>query len=259
MKKTLSEGIPVTPPMFEPLENKRYSEQIAHVIRERIFTQNLENGAKLPAERQLAEELAVSRSVVREALRMLDASGYVSIRKGPRGGIFVSQVYHKPISDSLKNLAAHGRISVDHLFDVRLKLEPFMAMEAARHATDSDIGRLQDLMAEAGQFIDDVAALKARNILFHILLGDASGNPVSAMFMRSIADLLNEIAYKFLDLSCERVFFETHLRILELVSHHKDREALKLVEEDILDVRRRLSKALQEDDKVQTLSRKSIK
>ncbi len=239
--------------MFEPLEKRRYSEQIANSIRQRILTQNLENGAKLPAERQLAEELGVSRSVVREALRMLDASGYVSVKKGPRGGIFVSQVYHKPIRESLKNLAAHGQITVDHLFDVRFQIEPFMAMEAARHATKADIKRLNDLMAEASQCLDDAAALKQKNILFHILLGEASGNPVSAMFMRSIAEILNEVAYKFLDLSCERVFFHTHVKILKLVSDRKAREAMKLVREDILEVRRRLSDALQEGRKVKAL------
>jgi DNA-binding GntR family transcriptional regulator len=112
-------------------------------------------------------------------------------------------------------------------------------------------------MAEASQCLDDAATLKQKNILFHILLGEASGNPVSAMFMRSIAEILNEVAYKFLDLSCERVFFETHLRIFKLVSDRKAREAMKLVREDILDVRRRLSKALQDGGKVKALLPKS--
>jgi DNA-binding FadR family transcriptional regulator len=132
-----------------------------------------------------------------------------------------------------------------------------MTMEAARHATKVDIKRLYDLMVEAGQCLDDAAALKQKNILFHILLGEASGNPVSAMFMKSIAEILNEVAYKFLDLSCERVFFKTHLRILKLVSDRKAEEAMKLVREDIIDVRRRLSEALQEADKVRVLSPKS--
>ncbi len=175
---------------------------------------------------------------------MLDDSGYISVRKGPRGGVFVSQVYHKPISDSLKNLAANGHITVDHLFDLRLQLEPFMAMEAARHASKTDIKRLKDLIHETGECLNNAVLLKQKNILFHIFLGEASGNPVSAMFMKSIADILYEIAYKFLDLSCERIFYKTHARILELVSEGNARDAMKLVKEDILDVRKRLSKAL---------------
>ena len=230
--------------MFEPLEKKRYSDQIAHLIQRRILTQDLEMGARLPGERQLAEELRVSRSVVREALRMLDASGYVSIKKGPSGGIFVSQVYHKPISDSLKSLTAHGHITVDHLFDVRLQIEPFMAMEAARHATREDIQRLQGLMADAALCLDDAATLKDKNIIFHILLAEASGNPVLSMFMKSIAEILNDVAYKFLDLSCERDFFRSHKTILKLVSERKAREIVKAVRDDILDVRRKLRRAL---------------
>ena len=230
--------------MFEALEKKRYSDQIANLIQKRILTQDLEMGARLPGERQLAQELGVSRSVVREAIRMLDASGYVSIKKGPRGGIFVSQVFHKPISDSLKNLTAHGQITVDHLFDVRLKIEPFMAMEAARHATREDIQRLQGLMTDAALCLDDAATLKDKNITFHILLGEASGNPVLAMFMKSIAEILNDVAYKFLDLSCEREFFKSHRRIVKLVSERKAQEVMKLVKQDIIDVRKKLSKAL---------------
>jgi GntR family transcriptional repressor for pyruvate dehydrogenase complex len=240
--------------MFQPLEKKRYSDQIANLIQKRILTQNLADGAKLPGERQLAEELKVSRSVVREALRMLDASGYVSVKKGPRGGIFVSQVYHKPISDSLKSLAAHGQVTVDHLFDVRLQIEPFMAMEAARNATKEDIKRLHELMADAGRCLDDAATLKQTNIMFHILLAEASGNPVLTMFMKSIAEILNDVAYKFLDLSCEREFFKSHSRIVKLVSERNAQEVMKLVKEDILNVRKKLSKALAQNGRVRVLS-----
>jgi DNA-binding GntR family transcriptional regulator len=74
--------------------------------------------------------------------------------------------------------------------------------------------------------------------------------------MRSIAEILDEVAYRFLDLSCEHVFFKTHLKILKLVSDRKARDAMKLVREDILDVRRRLSKALQRGNMVRTLSPK---
>jgi len=120
--------------MFKPLEKKRYFEQIAQMIRERIFRENLKEGFRLPTEQQLAKELNVSRSVVREALRILDVMGYVDIKKGPQGGIFVSSLYHKPISDSLRNLANNGHITVNHLFDVRLQIETFIAAEAAQHA-----------------------------------------------------------------------------------------------------------------------------
>ena len=58
--------------MFKPLDKKRYFEQISQLIRERILRGNLKEGYKLPTEQQLARELNMSRSVVREALRILD-------------------------------------------------------------------------------------------------------------------------------------------------------------------------------------------
>ena len=108
--------------MFQPLEKKRYSEQIAHLIRQRILSQNLENGAKLPAERQLAVELGVSRSVVREALCMLDVSGYVSVEKRTWRRYLCR---HRSITNRSvipsRILRYTDGYTVDHLFDVRLQ------------------------------------------------------------------------------------------------------------------------------------------
>ncbi|HOP87005.1 MAG TPA: GntR family transcriptional regulator, partial [Syntrophorhabdaceae bacterium] len=84
--------------MFEPFKKKRYSEQIASLIQKKIIKEDILVGSRLPTERQLAEDLNVSRAVVREALRILDSLGHIQIKKGPKGGIFVSNVYHKPIS-----------------------------------------------------------------------------------------------------------------------------------------------------------------
>ncbi len=90
--------------MFKPLKKKRYSDQIAELIQESIFNQGMEIGTSLPTEQELATEFQVSRSVVREALRILEISGLVKIKKGPAGGIFVTNGYHEPIRKSLKNM-----------------------------------------------------------------------------------------------------------------------------------------------------------
>ncbi|UCC66529.1 MAG: FadR family transcriptional regulator [Deltaproteobacteria bacterium] len=84
--------------MFRPLEKRRYSEQVAQLIQEKILKEKSEKGNKLPTERELAEEFQVSRSVIREAIRELEVSGLVYIKKGPTGGIFITHAYHKPLS-----------------------------------------------------------------------------------------------------------------------------------------------------------------
>ena len=232
--------------MFEPIEKKRYFEQIADQIRDRIFRENLSDGFRLPAEQQLAIELNVSRSVVREALRILDVMGYVKIKKGPQGGISVNSQYHKPVSDSLMRLATNGQITVEHLFDVRLQIEPFIVEEAARHATESDMKKLSTLFEDSALHLDDPAYLKQKNIEFHLLLAEASGNPVLSIMMKSIIEILSEIAFSFLEPAFEKeLFLGTHRKILEAVIHRKVSLARKLVKEDILLVKNNLKRALE--------------
>ena len=233
--------------MFKPLEKKRYFEQIAQMIREKIFRENLKEGFRLPTEQQLAKGLNVSRSVVREALRILDVMGYVDIKKGPQGGIFVSSLYHKPISDSLRNLANNGHITVNHLFDVRLLIETFIVAEAAQHAKKRDMKKLFALIEDASMHIDDAAYLKNKNIEFHLLLAEGSGNPILAILMRSLTEILKEIAYHFLNPSFEREIFQIHKEILKAIMQRKVNEAKKLIKEDIIFVKKSLEKSIDKE------------
>ncbi len=235
--------------MFEPLEKKRYFEQIAELIRAKIFRENLQEGFKLPSEQQLASDLNVSRSVVRESLRILDVMGYVKIKKGPQGGIFVSALYHKPMSDSLRSLAVNGQVTVDHLFSARLNIEPFIALEATKHASGDDIKKLFDLLDDAALHIDDAAYLKQKNIDFHFLLAEVSGNPVFTMIMKALMEILLEVAFDFLDPVFEKELFQVHKNILDAVAHRKYEEVEKLVREDILFVKSNLKKSKEENRK----------
>jgi GntR family transcriptional repressor for pyruvate dehydrogenase complex len=137
--------------VFRPLEKKRYSEQVADLIQGKILGDNLRNGTVLPSEKDLAGDFQVSRSVIREALRILESSGLVTIKKGPTGGIFVADTYHKPITNSIHNLITSGEVTIDNLFDVRLLIEPHVAMEAALYAKDEDIETLEDLITDSSR------------------------------------------------------------------------------------------------------------
>ena len=133
--------------MFPPFKKTRFSDQIADLIQGKILKDRLETGTRLPSEKEIAEEFKVSRSVIREALRILEISGLVSVKKGPTGGIFVSNIYQKPIINSFNNMISSGEVTIDHLFDVRFLIEPHIAYEAALHASRSDLKKLKELIA----------------------------------------------------------------------------------------------------------------
>ncbi|UCE33627.1 MAG: FadR family transcriptional regulator [Deltaproteobacteria bacterium] len=226
--------------VFRPLEKKRYSEQIADLIQDKILRDHLETGTSLPSEKDLSLEFQVSRSVIREALRMLEVSGLVKIKKGPSGGIFVSNGYHKPITNSLNNLITLGDVTIDHLFDVRLLIEPHIAMEAALNAKNEHVEKLKELMGDSSNHQDDPIHLKRNNLKFHLLVAKASGNPVLSLLLESVIELLVKTTLDFLDLSLERHFFRVHERIAHVIARGESEEAKRLMSEDILDTKQKI-------------------
>jgi GntR family transcriptional repressor for pyruvate dehydrogenase complex len=232
---------------FDRIDRRRYSEQVIQMVVAEIMSDNLAIGDRLPGEKELTEQFNVSRTVVREALRVLEESGLVEIRKGPKGGAFVTRSFHKPVSSSLKNLIAHGQISIDHLFDVRALVEPHIAVQAALHARPADLEPLRALIEESSARQDDVSLLKSNNIRFHLLLARAAGNPVLSIVMESVIELMQEFSRNFSDLSYGREYLRLHQRLLRLIQERRADEAKKLISEDIANLRDRLRSFLSSD------------
>jgi DNA-binding FadR family transcriptional regulator len=234
--------------MFRPLNKKRFSDQIADLIQKKILEDSLEVGTNLPSEKAMADEFQVSRSVIREALRILEISGLVNIKKGPTGGIFVSNVYHAPIKRSLDNLITCGEVTVDHLYDARLLIEPHIAGQAALHAGDADLEKFRVLFEDSAAHFDDPVRLKQNNLEFHLLLARASGNPALAVMLESVFELLVERTQSYVDLALERKFFKIHKALFEVIKRRQAEEASRLVREDIMDVMETLKKFNKHDE-----------
>ncbi len=226
--------------MFSPLRKQRFSDQIAELIQKKINDDKLVIGTGLPSELDMAAEFQVSRSVVREALRILEISGLVYIKKGPTGGIFVANGFHEPIKRSLNNLMNSGNVTFEHLFEARLLIEPYIAREAAQNATKADLKQLRNLFEDADRHLDDPKLLKQSNLKFHLLLARASGNPVLSIMLESVFELLVEQTLDFLDLTLERYFLNIHKNIFEVLLKNNPAKVEKLIREDILDVRNRI-------------------
>lgn len=226
--------------MFRPLKKKRFSDQIADLIQRKIVEDNLQAGTNLPSEQDMASEFQVSRTVIREALRILEITGLVRIKKGPTGGIFVSNVYHKPITRSINNLITSGDVTVDHLFDARLLIEPHIGRVAAAHASDEALRGFKALFEDSAAHFDDAVRLKENNLEFHLLLARASGNPVLSVMLESVIELLIERSLDFTDLALERKFFGIHKNIFKVLSQRKGAEVSRLIRKDIGVVRKTL-------------------
>ncbi len=229
---------------FDQVDRRRYSEQVVQSIKAEILSNRFSVGDKLPGEKELTEQFNVSRTVVREAIRVLEELGFVEIKKGPKGGVFVTRVFHKPVSSSLKGLADNGEIDIDHLFDVRLLIEPYIAAEAAAKASDADLDALRGLIDESLAHQDDVQLLKRNNINFHLLLAKAARNPVLSILMESVILLLVELTHNFLHHPSGLEHLKVHKKLLSLIEQRRGKEASALIVKDISEVRERLTRFL---------------
>src|SRR5438067_840561 len=105
---------------FQQIKTRRVFEEICEQIRNRLASGALKPGDKLPAERDLAIEFKVSRPAVREALRTLEISGVVSLRKGVKGGAFIRDGNPAMLTQSLQDLMFLGSVSLKSLAEARV-------------------------------------------------------------------------------------------------------------------------------------------
>lgn len=153
-------------------------EQIGDQLRELIINGTLRPGQRLPREHELASQFGVSRTTVREALRLLSAEGLIRTAKGAAGGSFVTRPTADHVSEfvsaNLALLANSEGISLDELLEVREQLEVPAARLAAERRSTEDIQRLNDHIPEnPGLSTGDQFSY---NKDFHSALVEAAGN-----------------------------------------------------------------------------------
>lgn len=171
---------------LEPMQVPKASDVLASDIRERILRGEFPVGSSLPPERELVEQTRMSRTTVREALRILEVQGLVAIRTGRSGGAFVQELGTDSVASSV-NLLIRGRnIRLTSLLETREALEPSCAELAARHRTDADLADLDAANDEldASTSLDEF--LEA-NVHWHVGVATASHNELLTGFMNALS------------------------------------------------------------------------
>jgi len=172
------------------ITTRRLTDEVAERLRKLIDDRGLEAGMKLPAERQLAALLGVSRNSVREALQVLNTQGVLMSRRG--GGTFVRWQHdtwsEQNIVQPIKTLLADDPGYSYDILEARHAIEASTAWHAAMRATAADKEKLR-LCFEATQGDDPDLASRA-DVRFHLAIAEASHNIVLLQTMRGFFDLL---------------------------------------------------------------------
>lgn len=157
------------------VRRRRLSDQVADDLKNRLVADGLKQGDRFPTEADLAEEYGVSRTVVREAGRILVERGLVDIRPGR--GMVVADLGGEMLSRQLQLMLEVGQGSFDHLMEVRSALEVSISHWAAVRRTEEDIRRIQKTLAAFTDPPADSALGLEADLDFHTALTIASHNP----------------------------------------------------------------------------------
>ncbi|MEK0164446.1 FCD domain-containing protein [Phaeobacter sp. JH20_36] len=200
---------------FQKVQPEKLSASVVRQIEQFILRGILTPGERLPAERELAERLGVSRPSLRDALAELQSRGLLTSRAG--AGVFVADVLGSAFSPALVQLfASHDEAVFDYL-SFRRDMEGLAAERAAKYGSDYDLQVIQTIfekMEQAGDpaTSEEAAALDAQ---FHSAIMDASHNVVMLHMMRSMFDLLREgVFYN------RQIMFQQHTTREALLAQH---------------------------------------
>jgi len=172
--------------VFGPVQNQTASSMLADRIRAAILDGRLGEGTVMPTERELAEQTGLGRSTVREALRLLQASGLITSRPGAKGGSVVRLPRVDNVVESLDVFIRGRRLSFAALLETREALEPMCARLAARARTDADLETLSGLHERMSAKRIRQADFSAANAAWHLAVADASHNELLSAFMSAI-------------------------------------------------------------------------
>jgi GntR family transcriptional repressor for pyruvate dehydrogenase complex len=159
------------------------SESLAHELLLDIIRRDLKPGDRLPRESEMIASFEVSRATVREALRILEINGLVSMRTGPNGGPSVRQPSPSDFGRALSLFLQAERITLQEILEARCLLEPAIARDATVRQEPAFIARVEDLMSRGRTVdIDDDEAYVRLTREFHELMASSASNRVFTLF-----------------------------------------------------------------------------
>ncbi len=236
--------------IFSPIQTERISQKIEEQIKEAIIKRHYRAGDKLPPERELAEMFHTSRTSIREALRSLEKSGFIMIKKGVHGGGFVIKGDSRPAINSIRDMLRHAQVSLEEVLNMRIIIEPTVAAEAAEKATPEDIARLEDIVGQLREEFESENPIIAyeRNPTFHSILAEITGNQVFIIIMQVLMEIHAYRMSQFkLDEKTKKTIVRQHKGIIKAIKKGDKEEAFKKTKKHVLDVHK-MHKRLEEGE-----------
>lgn len=169
----------------------KQSEIVARTIADQIVTEDLPEGTRLPHERAMLASYQVGRSTLREALRLLESRGVLTMRSGRDGGPIVRRPRPSDLGDSLTLQMQFRRLPAAEVFGARQAVEPLLARLAAKAIDDETLTQMTECNERMAADLDDRELFRTANMAFHEMVAAAAQSPLLEIFasaLESVAD-----------------------------------------------------------------------
>jgi DNA-binding FadR family transcriptional regulator len=163
------------------------SEIIADKLEEMILGDTKLCGEKLPSEQELATRFAVSRNIIREALKLLKERGLVTSRTGD--GSYISKPEPQALTTMISRMLVMNNINAEDIYEMRVMLECNACLLAARSATEAELNSLTAINREMEEKQRDLEARVDLDLKFHARIAEISGNALLSIFVKSMTHL----------------------------------------------------------------------
>ena len=225
--------------------------EITRTLLDYLLSGEIEPGAKIPGERQLADALGVGRSAVREAIKSLSLLGLLHVRQGDGTYLIRSG------SELLPRVIEWGLLlkqpSIMDLLEARAEIEVVTAGLAASRASEEEVGSLRERFEDLRAAGEDVAAYVDADIAFHLEVARLSGNEVFANLVSSLRSLLRVWADRVLRHAGETATsLAMHEPVLEAIAAHDPQAAREAMRAHMERADRRLQEALTAEEAEKT-------
>jgi DNA-binding FadR family transcriptional regulator len=243
--------------MFPTIGSKnRLVDRVVAAIQEQITQGAIKPGEMLPPERELCEQLGVSRTALREAVRMLMSKGLLETRRGV--GTTVREVNHRHVLEPLNLLVqtSNGGITPEHLHEVRNILEVENARQAAEKASPADLQRFQEILVQMEAAQSDGNRFSALDTEFHQLIAEVTGNPLLALLLDAMRGLMHEVreqVWQYQNLAM--IVLPDHRRIVHLIASHQPAAAAQAMQAHLdhaLSIQKEVLELAQSQDKTRS-------
>lgn len=223
--------------IFNTVKKKRAFEEVSAEVKRLIFKGLLRPGDQLPSENELASRLGVGRQTMREAIRYLELSGFITTKKGAKGGAVITDTVLNSISNLLLDAFQMKKATVHDFIVARLEIEKAVLKQVLIHVDDENIKLLKNNISLARKKIENKQVAFQENVEFHKLLAKASKNYIFVVLEETIMTLMADfLSRRQSNLRFSSRVVKMHEDILQAIVKKNDSEAFVLLEKHLLEV-----------------------